>query len=191
MPTGYNARKAAQVIAYFASKSPNHRLHVVKAAKLVYLADRESIARTGFPILDEGRVSMRHGPVNSTTYSHINGEYDLDDCGWSEFLRDRSNHQVSVKRKAAAESDWDELSDAEIECLDGVWERFGTMDEWSLARWTHKRTNVPEWEDPGNSSYPIPLERIMSVLGLENADEQAEIAEAHRKIDGLFASLRK
>lgn len=189
MPAGYNARKAAQVIAYLAAKSPNWRLHVVKAVKLVYLADRENISRTGFPILDEGRVSMPHGPVNSTTYSHLNGEFDLEDCGWSEFLRNRSDHQVSVK-KSALESDWDELSDAEIDCLDEVWKRFGSMTEWELRDWTHKRQNVPEWEDPLGSSTTIPLERLMTVLKIDNPDEQAQLVEDCRRINSLFNSLR-
>jgi len=74
----YNARKAAQVIAYLAMKAGHARLPVLKAVKLVYLADRESLSRFGFPLLEEPQVSMPHGPVNSTTYSHINGEEDLE-----------------------------------------------------------------------------------------------------------------
>ena len=65
----YDPRKAAQTIAYFSIKNGGKPLHVVRAVKLVYLADRESTARSGFPIQDETRVSMRHGPVNSSTYS--------------------------------------------------------------------------------------------------------------------------
>lgn len=185
---GFNARKAAQVIAYLASKSHEKRLHVVKAIKLVYLADRESIAKFGFPILDEDRVSMPHGPVNSTTYSHACGEYDLAASGWSDFLRDRSNHQISVKHGLTTE-DFDELSDADLACLDRVWRRFGSMGPWELRDWTHKRTNIPEWEDPHGSSRSIPLVRIMSILGIESPDEQAEIAEEQRRIDSLFRSL--
>ena len=185
----FNARKAAQVIAYFASKSPNKRLHVVKAIKLVYLADRESIARYGFPILDEDRVSMPHGPVNSTTYSHVNGEYDLEASGWSAFLRDRANHEVSIKPSVSV-TDCDELSDADIECLEAVWLKFGGMNQWELRDWTHRRANVPEWENPHGSSKTIPLVRIMSALGVENADEQAEIADEQTHIDEIFRSLR-
>ena len=190
MPNGYNARKAAQVIAFFAMKSGNKRLHVVKAIKLVYLGDRDSIANYGFPILDEPRVSMKHGPVNSTTYAHVNGEHDLERAGWSEFIRDRSQHQLSVVPHVT-EDDLDELSDADIECLERVWERFGHMNEWQLRDWTHDRRNVPEWENPGSSSKIIPLERIMSVLGLEDPDQQAAIVAEQQQISDIFASLRR
>lgn len=93
----YNPVKAAQVIAYLALKTPGKSLDILKSVKLVYLADRESIARYGAPILNERRESMPHGPVNSQTYSHMNGEHDLDACGWSTFLEDRANHQIAAK----------------------------------------------------------------------------------------------
>ena len=63
----YEPKKAAQLIAYLILKSGQDRLYVLKTIKLVYLVDRESIKRFGFPVLDEKRCSMPHGPVNSMT----------------------------------------------------------------------------------------------------------------------------
>lgn len=189
MASAFNARKAAQVISFFIMKNDWQYLDILKAIKLVYLSDRESISRYGFPILDEDHVSMPHGPVNSTTYRHVNGEYDLDECGWSEFLEDKANHQIGVAR-AFNVDDLDELSVADLKCMDEVWSRFGGMGKWEIRDWTHDRANVPEWEDPNGSSKPIPLERIMTLLGLENADLNASIAEEYRKIDRVFANLK-
>jgi len=186
--TRYNARKAAQVIAYLAMKEKTACLPVLKAVKLVYLADRESLARFGFPILDETHVSMPHGPVNSTTYSHINGEEDLDVCGWSQFLQARENHQIAVV-PGLSDDDLDELSEADIVCLDSVWERFGTMTKWEIRDWTHDQNNVPEWEDPQGSSRPIPLGRTLRYLNIPHADAQAELIKEHRQLDDLFAML--
>jgi uncharacterized phage-associated protein len=184
----YNPMKAAQVIAYLALKAPGNALDVLKAIKLVYLADRESIKRWGAPILDERRVSMPHGPVNSQTYSHVNGEHDLDACGWSRILDDRANHIVAAKEGIQAD-DLDELSDADIQCLDAVWDQFGHMNKWALRDWTHVRENIPEWEDPRGSSAPIPLERIMTMVGIENADAQAQLLTDHAKISRLLKQL--
>lgn len=184
----YNPVKAAQVIAYLARKVPGKSLHVLKVMKLLYLADRERIARFGAPILDERRVSMPHGPVNSQTYSHINGEHDLDACGWSTFLEDRANHQIAVK-EAISDDDLDELSEADTQCLDIVWEKFGQMDQWELRDWTHDKKNIPEWEDPNGSSVSIPLERIMTMIGIEEAAAQAALIEDHNKIARLLAQL--
>lgn len=183
----FNPRKAAQVVAYLAMKADG-RLDILKAVKLVYLADRESIQHWGAPILDETHVSMPHGPVNSSTYSHLNGEHDLAAVGWSDYLEDRANHVVALNPSVTAD-DLDELSDADIACMDSVWGKFGHMDKWQLRDWTHDRSNIPEWEDPNGSSRPIPLERIMTLVGVENADAQAELVRDQRRIGRLFATL--
>ena len=41
---GYNPRKAAQVIAYYALKTGERSIDFIKAIKLVYLGDRERVA---------------------------------------------------------------------------------------------------------------------------------------------------
>lgn len=185
----FNARKAAQVIAFFVGKSAGNSIDILKAIKLVYLGDRQSIADYGFPITDDSHVSMPHGPVNSKTLNHVNGLYDLDACGWSDFLEDRANHQIGAKRRFDID-DFDELSDADIQALTKVWDRFGHMDKWQIRDWTHDRGNVPEWENPGRSSLPIPLERILTVLRIENSDAHAALVEDHKNLDEIFESLR-
>lgn len=186
---GFNARKAAQTIAYFALKNRAPVLDVIKAVKLVYLADRESIKRFGFPIQDEDRVSMKHGPVNSDTYSCINGEQDLAAIGWADFLRNKADHKIALAADGISEDNLDELSDADIEVLDAVWNRFGHMGKWELRDWTHDSKNVPEWEDPGNTSVLIPIERIMAHLGVPDAKAQAGLVRDFDRIDNLFRSL--
>lgn len=190
MGPSFNARKAAQVVAFFATKTPHCEIDILKVVKLVYLSDRASIGRFGFPILDEPHVSMPHGPVNSHTYRYINGEVELDGTGWNEFLRDRANYKVAALKKFSLD-DLDELSDADVECLEEVWAKFGHMGKWEIRDWTHNRTNVPEWEDPSGSSSPIPLERIMTMLGLENVESQAATIRDFRSVDEIFASLRR
>lgn len=183
----FNPRKAAQVIAYLALQAGG-RIDVLKVVKLVYLADRDSLKTWGAPILDEQHVSMPHGPVNSSTYSHLNGEHDLTACGWADYLEDQADHVVGVVEGVTVD-ELDELSDADIQSLDSVWTQFKHMTKWQIRDWTHDRNNVPEWEDPSGSSRPIPLERIMTMVGIENADAQADLIRDHRKIDRLFASL--
>lgn len=185
----YNVKKAAQTIAYLALKNGGKPLPVLKAVKLVYLADRESIALHGFPIQDEGRVSMEHGPVNSKTYSYIKGEVESGAAEWADYLRDREDHMIALARTDLDPAELDELSDADIAALDSVWERFGQWDRWALVKWTHDPKNLPEWEDPGKSSDPIPLERIMQFARVPNAVDQAALVRDFDRIDTLFRSL--
>jgi uncharacterized phage-associated protein len=185
----YNPRKAAQTIAYFAIKNGCAPLHVVKAVKLVYLADRESIQEFGFPIQDETRVSMKHGPVNSSTYRYVNGDQDAEASGWADFVSDRANHEIGLANSEICADDLDELSDADIQILDTVWEKFGGVDTWRLCDWTHESNNLPEWEDPGQSSIPIPLSRMMAAVGIEQPKEREQLVQDFQYINHLFARL--
>ena len=182
----YNPRKAAQLIAALILKGGEARLNVLKTVKLIYLVDRESIGRFGFPVLDEDRYSMPHGPVNSCTYSHINGERDLSDSGWADFLQDKENHMIALSRPDISEDDLDELSDADLECVDAVWKKFGHMSQWQIRDWTHDPKNVPEWEDPEGGSTVIPLRRILQALGVEHADDIEDTNNALKIIDRAF-----
>jgi uncharacterized phage-associated protein len=186
----YDPRKAAQTIAYLTVKNGRNPLNILKAVKLVYLADRESVRRFGFPIQDELHYSMPLGPVNSTTYEFIKGEVQPERAvGWREFVTDREDHQIGLVDTNINPDDLDELSDAEVSVLDQVWEEFGQLDEWQLVEWTHDHHNVPEWEDPKGSSIPIPLRRMMDALGIENsADREAEVRE-HRRSSAFLKAL--
>lgn len=186
----YDPKKAAQLIAYLILKTGGSSLNVLKAVKLVYLVDRESIKRFGFPVLDEKRCSLPHGPVNSMTYSYMAGDYDPDPVGWSDYLSDRENHHIALARTNVRVDDLDELSDADITCADAVWDRFGRMTQWALRDWTHNPRNVPEWEDPHGGSSEIPLQRILHAVGVQNAEEFVETAKALQSIDLAFEKAR-
>ncbi len=186
----YEPRKAAQLVAYLILKAGGQALNVLKAVKLVYLVDRESIKNFGFPVLEEKRCSLPHGPVNSLTYGYIAGDYDPDNCGWSEFLRDRENHNIALAQQGITADDLDELSEADIACADAVWERFGHMTQWQLRDWTHDPRNVPEWEDPNGGSTEIPLQRILHAVGVADAEEFADLAKSFHAVDRAFEKAR-
>lgn len=183
----YNQRKAAQTIAYFALKDAR-TINVLKAIKLVYLADRESLRVRGHPIQDEARSSMPHGPVNSVTYDWIKGSY-RDDGTWSAVLTDRADHNVAVANDELTISDLDELSERELEILKRIWAKFGQMDQFALADWTHDPNNVPEWEDPNGSSKPIQLATMMAAVGLDHPLERARELEGLDHASDLLAAL--
>ena len=98
----YNPKKAAQTIAYLILKNEGKELSALKAVKLVYLADRESVRAYGFPIQDEPRVSMPHGPVNSRTYNRISGVVEPGATGWSDFISARANNRVGISDKKSS-----------------------------------------------------------------------------------------
>lgn len=186
MPTYYNARKAAQIIAFFATKEPNNAMDVLKVVKLVYLSDRLSLELFGFPMLDEKYVSMEHGPVNSTTLNHITGLHS-DNTEWRKFISAREGNQIKATANFAIE-DLDELSEADVECMESIWNKYGHLGKYQIRDLTHDKNVIPEWEDPNGASVEIPLERILYAVGSLNPAEQAGEIRSQRNISAFFNS---
>ncbi|MCK1361223.1 Panacea domain-containing protein [Bradyrhizobium sp. 199] len=184
-PVWYNARKAAQVAAFFA-KASGGKINVLKLVKLIYLADRLALETFESPILNDKFVSMDHGPVNSITLNYVNGMSD-DRDEWAEFITDRSGHQIGLANSELKLHDLDELSTAELKILELVWLKHGKLNQFEIRDFTHK--HCPEWEDPRGSSEPIPLERIFKFLGKTDSSALAAKVEAERNVDQLFASI--
>lgn len=173
---GYNERKAAQVAAYFALRSGG-TINVLKLAKLLYLAERESMARFDEPMFYDRLVSMDHGPVTSITLNNLNGLGQSE--AWSQFVSGREGYQVGAVGDLTIDQ-LDELSRADLRILDHLWQSFGAMSGYQLRDWTHK--NCPEWEDPHGSSEPIPHNRVFKFLGKQDANDLAEAIHERRNL---------
>ncbi len=169
----YTARKAAQMAAFLAKKEGG-RINILKLTKLLYLADRESIARYGYPISFDYAVSMPHGPVLTRILDLTYGSgRRSEQAQWDTWISDGEQFLVSNAREFEVE-DLDELCDADIEVLEVVWSTFGHMDRWSLVDYTHDR--LPEWVDPDGSMIPMTDEdRIFAIIG--DAEEAKVLAE--------------
>ena len=180
---GYDLEKAAQVVAFFAMKQGGS-INVLKLAKLVYLAERQSLEEFDEPMLYDDLVSMPEGPVASVTLNFINGM--ISDPLWSKMVGQRSGREVPLAHADLAVSDLDHLSVADCRILDGLWERFGAYDRFRLRDWTHVAENVPEWVDPQGSSNPIRHTTVFAHLGRSNPDELARRVDEVREISKVL-----
>lgn len=185
-PLWYNPRKVAQIIAYFANEEGG-KIPGLKVVKLAYLADRRHMQEYAHPLFQDNIVSMAHGPVHSITYNFINGTQEENEGwnGWKDFVKRCDDLELAATKRFMRE-ELDELSDAEMGTLEAVWKEFGNMDGRQIRDWTHK--HCPEWEDPGNSSAPIPHERIFKHLGYDDAKELAEEVEEERRAEEFWVS---
>ena len=174
---GYNIRKAAHVSAFFAQKNGGY-INVLRLTKLVYLADREFMRLYDCPILFDQLVSMPHGPVNSLTLNYVNGL--LQDAEWDKILRGRDGYDIALRAPININDDLDELSDAEIDVLEAIWQEHHWRNKYQLRDYTHD--NCPEWEDPQGSSNPIPYSRVFKFLGKQNGDMLADAIAAEREL---------
>lgn len=179
---GYDIPKAAQAVAYFALKSGGS-INVLKLSKLMYLAERESMKRYDSPMFFDNLVSMPDGPVASITLNFIDGENE--EPIWTKFVSPRSGFDVSASKDVSVKM-MDNLSQADIEILDDLWKQFGSFDRYKLRDWTHKKENIPEWEDPHGSSNPIPHDRVFHHLGKDGL-ALGEDVEEYRNLSHSLA----
>ena len=137
----FSHRKTTQVLNFFARESGGE-INKLKALKLVYFADRYHLRRFGRPITGDEYLAMPHGPVAS-------GAKDLTEMG--DFLSDDeraygAQFLAPVDRysyRSAAELDGRTLSESDRMALTWAWEKFGQMDHFKLADYTHQ---YPEWK---------------------------------------------
>ncbi len=160
-----------QMAAFFADKEGGS-INVLKLMKLMYLADREAMHRYGFPISLDNMVSMQHGPVLSRALNLSRGlESKASQDIWDSWISDRENHAVELIENLERK-DLDYISEADLEVLEFVWEKFGQMNGWELRDYTHE--HCAEWKDPestGRGSFPIEEIDVFRAVGI--ADEEA------------------
>lgn len=185
----FNEKKAAQAAVYFLLRA-REPLSILKLSKLLYLAERRSIERFGHPLIGDRLVSMPHGPVLSTTLDYMNGMLDSGEGGWDSWIADRQGHFFEIRNPHAVQSHEVllELSDADVEVLSEIWNRFGSMTPWALREWTHQ--NCAEWRDPEGSSNPIQPEVLLDALHFTPQQREAVLARLREadEIEAAFAA---
>lgn len=164
----FDERKATDAAAYLLTRQ-NGSMKYVKLLKLMYLADRQSFVETGYPITGAKMVSMDKGPILSEVYSQIAWGEDSETF-WSKCITAPSDFGVSLR---FAVDEFLHLSDYEEELLGGVFDQYGHLEPWALARFTH---TLPEWRDPDGSSLPIDTRVILEEAGKSNDEIQAVAA---------------
>jgi uncharacterized phage-associated protein len=158
MVARFDQAKAAQ-LAGILLQMRGGRMHYMKLIKLMYLADREALLRSGHPITNDAYVSMPHGPVLSATLDLINEGPD-DGTPWHQLI-ERSTDPYCVRLKARPTTD--KLSEDEREIAGRVFARYGHMNRYTLRDLLHQI--LPEWQDPQGSSLPITYRDILLAGG--------------------------
>ena len=90
-------------------------MDLLKVQKLLYLADRECMDQTGFPISNDTYCHRQYGPVLAETLDLMEGKVSKDE--WSQWVAsDETNKLVPVQPDTDRKA-YDHLSDFEIDIL--------------------------------------------------------------------------
>jgi uncharacterized phage-associated protein len=178
----FEVEKVIQAAAVLVKTTEAERMSRLRLLKLLYIADRESIAETEAPITGDSVSALDHGPVLSETYNLIKGEA-YGSFEWSRFFKN-SGQDIVLHADPGVEA----LSRYDIRKLRDVASRFADENDWTIAEYTH---TFEEWlnnQPATGSSQPIGLPDILAALGMEEDREEILAQDnARRSVDRAIA----
>jgi len=138
----------------------------LKLIKLLYIADRESIEKWCESMTGDKPHSMRNGPILSKILDYFKPEWKPDEF-WSRHIEIEQEENLVYLIKDPGN---DDVCRSDERILDSVFDRFKDYSPGAMIDWCHK--NLPEWEDPGESSTPIKIESILKATGKTDSEIQ-------------------
>jgi uncharacterized phage-associated protein len=177
----FNTMKSIQAVAVLLNWHEG-RLTRLRLVKLLYIADRESIAETLRPVTGDDIVAMDHGPVPTRIYRLI-CHRDTESPLWDRYIAQQGDRDLVL----IADPGQGKLSRYEIGKLGEVADRYRSLKDYKIADITH---DFPEWEKnqpPEGSKQDIPLSDILSALGLSEYEDR--IAAEQRAVEAFDDAL--
>jgi len=174
----FDAKKATQVAARLVEKRGG-QFEYIHVLKMLYAIDRVALAKWGQPVIGGQYSSLPKGPVISEALNLMRGK--SSNAAWTKHLQ-TTGHKLHLRSVAGT----DELSRAEVDLVDTVFQMLGHRNRWDIVREMHD--TFSEWENPGRSSKPIAVESILEAVGTSQEDIQA-IARESAHLNRLDSAL--
>lgn len=166
----FNDEKATQAAAVLLNCTRG-QMKYLRLIKLLYFAERDSFEQFGRPITGDAFSSLKNGPVLSNVLTIIRKDRFVQSKVWDSHIETVAK---SYTVKLVKDPGVGELCDADIKILKKAWQlrRRKTLSE--IIQESHE---LPEWQDPGDTSIPIGIEDLLRGLGKTDKEIQ-EFAQA-------------
>jgi uncharacterized phage-associated protein len=178
-----NPRKATEAYVQLLEEEGGRADHL-RLAKLIYLADRESILRRGIPIVGGRYYSLQKGPMISEMTNFANRQ---NAPGWKEHVSPRYGNEIKVLKPL---QEIKLLSEAEIQILSSVVNEHRKKTTEELTQWCHE--HCPEYENVlWGTRRPISVESLLAAEknSQEKIDKIIAQAKADLEMEDLIAAL--
>lgn len=161
----FDAEKLVHALAFFSTQGVSD-LDTMKAAKLLYFADKLHLQRYGRPILGDDYYCMKHGPIPTLSLNIIQsamaGTDAADDAElMAEYFAVNTSGRFP-RLVATKKPDLDVFSDTDVEVLRDVVSTYGSKTAWQLRELAHQQPEVitadQRREAEGKGSVPMPFE---------------------------------
>lgn len=175
----FNEGKAGEAAAYLL-KWGDDPMGQLKLIKLLYLADRQAIAETGFSITGDRIAGMPRGPVLSETLNLLKG-HRRGRGKVARYVLPVTEKEL-VRLVESPPEHPEQLSRFDMRILKAVHEQFGHYNGDQLIKWLHD--NAPEWTEPPNGSRTL-IDPTAILAAVGKSDE--EVADIAAEADYYFA----
>ncbi|HEV8660169.1 MAG TPA: Panacea domain-containing protein [Thermoanaerobaculia bacterium] len=153
--------KLVQALAFFSNRGLRD-LDKMKAAKLLFHADKYHLLKYGRPIIGDQYACMEYGPVPSTSLNVMN-DVLANDPHFPPVVKELFDKYIEVERpffrgypvfRAKIQPDLDVFSDSDIEALEYAHKTYGSKSAWKLSEESHEDSSwkiANERRTPGGS----------------------------------------
>jgi uncharacterized phage-associated protein len=195
----FQPEKVIQALAFFSASGIND-LTKLKAAKLLFYADKYHLLKYGRPVVGDRYVCMNYGPVPSEALNLMNdvlAPVEVDDAEREEFEAalqvDRGflNRHRNPRFRARGPVNRSVFSESDIEALDYVAKAYGKHTASQLVDLTHEE-EVFKCTDPARrpggavdipyelffTGAPAGAEEVLRLVQAEQEDREAAKALA-------------
>ncbi len=186
----FDAEKFVNAVAFLAQRVRD--LDKLKAAKLLFFADKYHLLRYGRPIIGDRYHSLDYGPVPSQALDIMNETiHDSPSMVRKRPFRDLFESYVSVERghryprfRPKRDADLDIFSESEIEALDHTVAQYGKKTGGALIDLSHKEPVWKAVQGYGEIDYRL-------FFGIEPASAKAgsELLEADQEVRDLVDAI--
>ena len=198
----FSLDKFVAVMAYLADVGKIQDLTKLKAAKLLFFADKAHLLKYGRPILGDRYVSMDHGPVPSAALDLMNRLItpdEIDDPVREQLRATLSVHRLSFARnqpfraRVHGEAAYQHLSQSERDVLDEVIATYGRKPVGELIDLTHKEYawRISDGTRLRGSSAPMPYELFFEGEQTVEASALREFADAQQEDRDFVSALSR
>lgn len=152
----FNERKGVEALTYIARAWP--QITAFYASKVLFFAEKYHINRYARPIVADTFIAMPNGPVPSTIYDFIKGQWAQagDPEAIDAALEIRRDHYPQVV--ARRDADTSVLSESDIECLDEAVAFCRVRGFGLLSSLTHQDRAWSEAPANGPMSYELMID---------------------------------
>jgi uncharacterized phage-associated protein len=175
----FSPEKLVQALAFFAQCGVRD-LDKMKAAKLLFHADKYHLLKYGRPVIGDQYACMEYGPVPSASLNVMNDALAGDEHFppmAKELFDDYLIVEKGIFRKYAVfrakrQPDLDVFSDSDIEALEYAQKTFGAKSAWALSEESHAE---PCWQAANENRAPGSSVMMDYRLFFEGHPEAADV----------------